>query len=106
MPALGRDQVSLKSNADEGHVELEGGEDTFTRTLRRAANAVIADGDPYLDDPTMADLFVALLESNDARRAMAKSDELRSIIIEPVDTEAITAEIDRLVERREASRAN
>jgi septal ring factor EnvC (AmiA/AmiB activator)/copper chaperone CopZ len=101
MAALGSDQVSLKSDADEGHVELSVGDEAFTRTFERQGDTVVASGDPYLDDATLADLFAFLLESNDARRAVATDGDLRSIIMEPVDTAAISAEIDRLVERRE-----
>lgn len=101
MAALGSDQVSLKSDAEEGSVELAVGDDVYTRTLERRGDAVVTSGDPYLDDPTLADLFGFLLESNEARRAVATDGDLRSIIMEPVDTAEITDEIDRLVDERE-----
>lgn len=100
MAALGSDDVSLKSDADKGSVELVLGEDVYRRTLERAGEGISTGGDPYLSDSTLADLFAFLLGSNEARQAVANSDDLRSIIMEPVDTADIQAEIDRLVERR------
>jgi len=96
MAGLGSDSVSLKGDADEGRVELSVDGETYTRTLTRRDGTVVTDGDPYLDDPELADLFAFLLESNEARRAVARGDDLRDLIMEPVDTDAIRSEIDRL----------
>lgn len=96
MAALGSDQSSLKGDADEGSVELTVGDTTFTRTLTRQNGSVAMSGDPYLDDPELADLFAFLLESNEARRAVARNDDLRDLIMRPVDTNAIQDEIEQL----------
>jgi DNA repair exonuclease SbcCD ATPase subunit len=96
MGALGSDEVSLKGDADEGRVELEFGDETYTRTLRRTNGGVALGGDPFLEDAEKADLFAFLLESNEARRAVARGDDLREIIMRPVDTAEIRAEIQRL----------
>jgi len=96
MAALGSDSVSLKGDADEGRVELSLAGQTYTRTLTRTDGTVVTGGDPYLSDPELADLFAFLLESNEARRAVARGDDLRDLIMEPVDTDAIRSEIDRL----------
>jgi chromosome segregation ATPase len=96
MAALGSDSVSLKGDADEGRVELSLAGQTYTRTLTRTDGTVVTGGDPYLDDPELANLFAFLLESNEARRAVARGDDLRDLIMEPVDTDAIRSEIDRL----------
>jgi predicted nucleic acid-binding Zn-ribbon protein len=102
MAALGSDTVSLKGDADEGHVELTIGDTTYTRTLTRQNGTVTTTGEPYLDDPTVADLFAFLLESNEARRAVARGDDLRDLIMQPIDTDAIQAEIEqRETERRQ-----
>jgi DNA repair exonuclease SbcCD ATPase subunit len=93
MAAMGSSDVSLKGDADEGSVEFSIGEETYTRTLQRSNGRVTTGGDPYLDDPEIADLFGFLLETNEARRAVARGDDLREIIMRPVDTEAIQAEI-------------
>jgi DNA repair exonuclease SbcCD ATPase subunit len=102
MAALGSNTVSLKGDADEGHVELTIGDTTYTRTLTRQNGTVITSGDPYLDDPTVADLFAFLLEANEARRAVARGDDLRDLIMRPIDTDAIQADIEqRETERRQ-----
>ncbi len=93
MAGLGSERASLKGNADEGSVALEIGEETYTRTLRRRGGTVAFEGDPYLDDPELADRFAFLLENNDARRAVARGDDLREIIMQPIDTDRIDAEI-------------
>jgi chromosome segregation ATPase len=100
MAALGSEHVSIKGDADEARVELTLGEETYTRRLQRRSGSIVTDGDPYLDDAELADLFAFLLESNEARRAVAASDDLRELIMRPVDTDEIQAEIDRLVRER------
>lgn len=102
MAALGSDDVAIKGDADEAEVELTLGEETFTRRLRRTPDGVVGDGEPLLDDPALADLFAFLLESNEARRAVATDQDLRDIIMRPIDAEAIQAEIDLLVRERES----
>lgn len=102
MAVLGSDDVSLKGDADEGRVELDLGGETYTRTLRRTADGQALGGDPYLDDPTVADLFAFLLETNDARQAVARQEDLRDLVMEPVDTEDIQQQIEaKQAERRE-----
>ncbi|WP_200531162.1 archaea-specific SMC-related protein [Halorubrum sp. LN27] len=93
MAGLGSRQSSLKGDAEEGEVTLELGDETYTRTLQRRGDSVAFGGDPYLDDPELADLFAFLLENNEARRAVARGDDLREIIMRPIDTDAIDAEI-------------
>jgi DNA repair ATPase RecN len=101
MAALGSDQAMVKAEADEAHVELTIGNDIYTRTLERQNETIRTSGEPYLDDPTEADLFAFLLESNEARRAVTTDADLREIIMEPIDTDEIQTEIDRLVEQRQ-----
>ncbi|GAB6862530.1 archaea-specific SMC-related protein [Haloplanus litoreus] len=93
MAALGSEQSSLKGDADEGSVRLELGDNVYTRTLTRQNGNVHFGGEPFLDDPELADLFAFLLESNEARRTVALEGDLREIIMGPVDTAAIQANI-------------
>ncbi|MDZ5811295.1 archaea-specific SMC-related protein [Halorubrum sp. AD140] len=93
MAGLGSRRSSLKADAEEGAVTLELDGETYTRTLTRRGDSVAFGGDPYLDDPELADLFAFLLENNEARRAVARGDDLREIIMRPIDTDAIDAEI-------------
>ncbi|PSP94824.1 chromosome segregation protein SMC [Halobacteriales archaeon QS_4_62_28] len=94
MISLGSNRSALKGDADEGSVTLEIGDETYTRTLTRRDGSVVFGGDPYLDDPDLADLFAFLLENNEARRAVARGDDLREIIMRPIDTDQIDAEIE------------
>jgi DNA repair exonuclease SbcCD ATPase subunit len=102
MAALGSNNVSLKADADEGEVTLTLGDETYSRTLTRGPSGTVRfEGDPYLEDPEVADLFAFLLESNEARRAVERGDDLRELIMRPVDTTAIESRIDELeAERR------
>ena len=102
MAALGSDSVSVKGDADEAFVELTLDGETYTRRLSRRSDGVASDGEPFLEDPELADLFAFLLESNEARRAVATGEDLRELIMRPVDTEAIQDEIDRRVEERQS----
>lgn len=101
MAAVGSSNVSIKADSDEAHVELTLDGATYTHTLESHNGTISTSGDPYLEDPTHADLFSFLLESNDARRAVVTNGDLREIIMRPVDTDEIQAEIDRLVEERQ-----
>ncbi|WIV67850.1 archaea-specific SMC-related protein [Natrialbaceae archaeon AArc-T1-2] len=102
MAALGSDETALKSDADRGEVELALDGETYTRTLARQGTTIRTDGDPYLEDPELADLFAFLLESNEARQAVARGDDLREIIMRPVDTDEIQARITQIqAERRD-----
>ncbi len=106
MAGLGSERASLKGDAEEGRVEVQIGDDLYTRTLHRQGEGVAFDGDPYLDDPELADLFAFLLESNEARRTVALGGNLREIIMEPIDAESIQADIERLeAEKRDVEEA-
>ncbi|SDG13883.1 archaea-specific SMC-related protein [Halorientalis regularis] len=100
MAAVGSDDVTLKGDADQGEVQLTIGGETYHRTLRRTNGSIAFGGDPYLDDATLADLFAFLLESNEARQAVVQQRNLRELIMRPVDTNEIKAEIDRLERKR------
>ena len=98
---LGSDRASLKGDAEQGSVTLELDGRTYTRTLSRQGETVVFDGEPYLDDSELADLFAFLLGDNEARRTVARSDDLREIIMRPVDTDRINAEIESCNRKRQ-----
>jgi DNA repair exonuclease SbcCD ATPase subunit len=106
MAALGSDDATLKGDAEKGSATLSIDGQTYTRRFERdggpgaGADAVSVTGDPYLDDPTEADLFALLLGSNEARRAVHSGADLRDLVMRPVDTAAINAEIDRLEDEK------
>ena len=101
MAAFGSTDVSLKADAERGRVELDLDGETYSRTLERTNGGVSFGGEPYLDDASVADLFAFLLESNAARRAVVRGDDLRELLMAPVDTAAIRSEIDRLERERD-----
>jgi len=100
MAGLGSDRASLKADAEAGRVELTVGEESYERSLDRVGDDVRFDGTPYLEESTVADLFAFLLESNDARQTVATDGDLRDVVMRPVDTDAIQAEIADLEERK------
>jgi predicted RNase H-like nuclease (RuvC/YqgF family) len=100
MAALGSDNASLKGDSDEGTVEMKYSGETYERTLSRRQGTTLLEGDPYLDNPAYAELFAFLLESNDARQSVERGDDLYDVIMRPVDTEQIDAEIVNLEEER------
>jgi chromosome segregation ATPase len=102
MAALGSDHATLKADAEEGHAELELDGETYRRELQRSGGTIVTDGDPYLEDAELADLFAFLLESNEARRAISRGADPRELIMRPVDTAAIQSEIrDRERQKRD-----
>ncbi|MFC4989775.1 archaea-specific SMC-related protein [Saliphagus infecundisoli] len=100
MAALGSDRPSLKGDADEGSVELSFDDGHYRRSLYRRNDTVVFDGEPYLEEPELADLFAFLLESNEARRAVSRGDDLRELIMRPIDTDEIQAEIRQLEDEK------
>ncbi|MCU4718523.1 archaea-specific SMC-related protein [Halapricum hydrolyticum] len=96
MAVTGSDDVAMKGDAEEAEVTLTMGDSTYRRRLIRQNESIQFDGEPYLDDPELADLFAFLLESNEARRAVTTGENLRDLIMRPVDTEEIKSEIARL----------
>ncbi|MFB6078400.1 MAG: archaea-specific SMC-related protein [Halarchaeum sp.] len=101
MAVAGSERASLKGDAEEGRVEMDLEGETFTRVLTRRGDGVDFSGDPILDDPELADLFAFLLEDNEARRAIATKDDLRDLVMRPVDTDAINDRIDELLAERD-----
>jgi DNA repair exonuclease SbcCD ATPase subunit len=100
MAAYGSTQASLKADADKGYVEVSLDDKTYSRTLKRTESGVSYNGDPYLEDPEVADLFAFLIETNEARLAVPRGDELRDIIMRPVDTAAIHSKIEELASEK------
>jgi len=101
MAGLGSTQSSLKSDAKEGEVTLEIDGERYTRTLTRRGDSVVFDGDPYLDDPEVADLFAFLLKDNEARQAVVRGDNLHEIIMRPIDTDRIDNQIEAVRDERD-----
>ena len=105
---LGGSEATLKTDAQEGAVELtiedRGGEETYRCQYERSDGSISAKRTTYTDESEYVDLFVSLLEDNRARQAVERADggELRKVIMEPVDTGEIQRQIrSRSQERQE-----
>lgn len=103
MAALGSnsDQISLRAGADKGRVELTIGDEMYMRKLTRGAGTgeVNLTGDPFTNNVEEADLFAFLISENDVRQEIRSgADNLRDIVMRPVDTEAINEEKEQLQE--------
>lgn len=96
MAGMGSDQFTLKGDTDYGRVQLTLGDTVVEREFNRRNGVVKSSGEGYLDDPELASLFAFLLEENEARRAVARGENLREIIARPIDTDKINTEIERL----------
>jgi chromosome segregation ATPase len=101
MAALGSDDVSVKGDAETASVELRIDGESHRREFTRQGAEIASSGDPYLDDPTLAELFAFLLESNEARRAVANSEDLRDLIMRPIDTNEIQQQIEEARRRKD-----
>lgn len=99
--ALGGPNGSLKSDAAEGSVELSIDGERYVRTFHRESDGFRVGGEPYVSDPSLVETFVSLLESNPARRAVERGDDLREIIMRPINTEEINARIEELQAEKE-----
>jgi chromosome segregation ATPase len=99
MAGCGSDDVSLKADAESASVSLTLDGETYERTLTREGGAVVGAGEGPVADVESAELFAFLLESNEARRAVARGDDLRELIMRPIDTAAIRREIRETTER-------
>lgn len=98
---LGGTNATLKSDADEGYVSLTIGDREYSRRYTRSGAGVQVTGEPYEDNSELIDLFISLLEDNPARLAVERGDDLRELIMRPVDTVGIEQRIRRLKTERE-----
>jgi len=97
---LGGSIPALKGNAEEGHIQLEWGDDIYNQHLKRENGTVQTSGQTVTERSELVDLFVSLTEDNPARRAVVQDEDLRDIIMRPVDTDAIQRRIEELQSER------
>lgn len=100
MAAHGSRNVSVKVDAEEGQAILDIDGETYETTIKRVNDGVVVEGNPYLDDPEPADLFAFFLERNESRQAVVLQQDLRDLIMRPIDTDQLTSEIEERVEQR------
>jgi uncharacterized coiled-coil DUF342 family protein len=92
--------ASLKTDAEDGSVALTIDDTQYTRTYAETATGYTLGGDPYCDQPELVDTFVTLFADNPARRAVAQGEDLRELLMRPVDTEEIHQEIQHKQEKK------
>ena len=97
---LGGTEGVLKQDADSGSVSLTIDGAQFTRQYTRVGNTVRTSGQPYVDDETLVDLFVCLLEQNPIRQAVRTGDDLAELLLSPIDTDEIETKIEQLRSER------
>lgn len=103
---LGGTKATVRGDADDGHVALRfnpdedgdgGGDAMFNRTYYHdsstARGSARVEGEPFCDDADLVDTFVTLFEDNDARQAVERGEDIRNVLMRPVDTDAIEREI-------------
>lgn len=99
---LGGPVPRVKTDEGRGRVEMSAGDDEYTLELAAdGEGTVVTDRSPYADDTGLCELFVALTEDNPIRRAVQRGDDLYELLMQPVDTEQIERDIERLVDERE-----
>jgi DNA repair exonuclease SbcCD ATPase subunit len=105
---LGGSAATLKSDAEEGYIELALGGETYTCHYERSDGGVTVETNPYTEETETVDSFACLLEDNSARRAVERGDDLRGVIMRPIDMDAIQRRVRSIREEREevASRLN
>jgi predicted nucleic acid-binding Zn-ribbon protein len=98
---LGGTHPPLRGGCDDGTVTLDTGDERCDLELvRRDGETVVGNAMPYAEASTIVDLFVALGEENPIRRAVVDDGDLHDLLMRPVDTDEIDAEIERLRARR------
>ena len=101
--AQGSEAVSLRGTADEGSVKLSYDGEQYHRTIRRVDDSLGFDGECPVDpeDRDVAERFAFLFEDNRARQAIRRGENLHDVVMGPVDTDEIEAEIAALKRERE-----
>lgn len=90
----------LKSDADSGNVKLRVANDSYGREYKSNLSSIQKHGSPYTDELDIVDNFVALFTDLPARRAVERGDDLREILMQPVDTSDIQSRITDLKQER------
>lgn len=105
--ALGGSEAAVKTDSKLASVELalESSEGTtrFDRRYERSRGRTRAvGGTPVSDDIDLVDTFVTLLETNDARLAAQQGDDIRDILMRPVDVSEIERELREKTQTRQS----
>jgi len=98
---LGGPTPPLKSDATTGRVDLEIGTDEFhVEVAKQNGTPAITEENRVSELEDLSELFVTLDETNSIRQAVVNDGDLSDLLMQPVDTDAIEAEIQRLKTRK------
>lgn len=101
MAALGSNWTSVKGDAPHGTVTLSIDGETYERTVSQTDGNIVDSGTTPLVDPSTANLFAFLLEDNEARLAVVRGENLRDVIMRPVDVEDLRQQIEEAQQRKD-----
>lgn len=100
---LGGPAPPLKSDADNGYVRLEiGDEEYYVELSKQNGSSVVTEAKQFSDFEDLCELFVTLDETNPVRQAIVNGGDLYSLLMRPIDTEEIEAEIKRLIAMKDS----
>lgn len=99
---LGGPTPPLKSDADTGRVDLKIGTDEYYVELtKQSSTQTVTEEKRFADREDLCELFVTLDETNPIRQAVVNDGDLYDLLMRPVDTAEIEAEIERLKTRKD-----
>ena len=101
--ALGSSSVPIRSGTDEARVTLSDGETQIERVAKRTGNGIETSGDAWVTDPddvTLLERFAGLLETNSLRSAVARNEDVESLLKEPMNIEALEEERSTKMQRK------
>lgn len=101
--AQGSEAISLRGTTAEGVVEMSYGGNEYHRTIRRVDDSLVFDGECPVNskDREVTERFAFLFEDNHARQAIRRGENLRDVVMDPVDTDDIEAKIASLNDERD-----
>lgn len=99
---LGGPTPPVKSDADHGRVTLRTDQNEYFLELSNEnGEPIVTDGKQFSDRTDLCELFVALEETNPIRQRVLTDGDLYELLMRPVDTAEIEAEIERLKARKD-----
>ncbi|SIS13298.1 archaea-specific SMC-related protein [Natronorubrum thiooxidans] len=99
---LGGPVPPIKSDANNGTVSLQTADEEYVLNVsNRDGDPVVTDANQASDQRDLCELFVALGERNPIRRRILTDGDLYELLMRPVDTAEIEAEIERLSTRKD-----
>ncbi|WP_323173501.1 archaea-specific SMC-related protein [Natrialba sp. PRR66] len=99
---LGGPTPPVKSDADRGRMSLRTDENEYFLELSNEnGDPTVTDAERFSDRTDLCELFVALGETNPIRQRLLADGDVYELLMQPVDTAEIEAEIERLKARKD-----